>query len=511
MRSQTAIFFCVLLPLMTRAQQRFEIAVERNKDNADYTLVPMYEQGLALINELSKTAYDRENKWNIALLDTALQAQFNAAISLDDRYTLLGHDYNSGKVYFLFYNSEQHQAPYHLVRIDPSSRMLTRYNIAHELDYTLSFFYVVADNALFGGKVSKEPLVMSFNLERKNTKIIPGFFQGNTELLDVHPNANNSFSILMQKKTQSASTLDLKILSTTGEVLFQAQTKIDNQYSILTGFSSSLITDELVVSGTWAKGKSKMAGGIYSWRIRTGDESPQFVNFLELNEFIAYQNKKQQDRLQQKASRRKKKGNPFNYYANVRPTRLEENQNGFFLHAEVKEVVSAPVNRNPYQSMAYPSAFGYRDFYGPLNQYYHPNQWYAASSVQEALVVESVAIQFDDAGRLKNDFSMPMKNIRGDYAEQKSDFLAVSDQLTFAFKDGSSVYRKRVNLGNNQAVLDTLSLLPPDRKKGEELQGDTGIRFWYGNTFYAWGYQSYIPYNADKSVEVFYLSKVKAQ
>lgn len=506
MHTQIAILLCVLFPLTTQAQKRFEMVVDKTSNS--YTLVPMYEQGLTLINELSGSG-GHENKWNIILLDTALQVTFNTAMALDDRYTLLGHDYNSGKVYFLFYNSNQHQAPYHLVRLDPTTQALTRYSISHELDYTLSFFYVLDDHAVFGGKISKEPLVMSFNLEKKSTKIIPGFFQGNTELLDIHPNINNTFSILIQKKSQGESTLDFKILNTVGEVLFEAQTKIDNQRSIVTGLSSSLGTDEVVVAGTWTQGKSKMACGFYSWRIQTHKQSPEFVDFLELNEFINYQSQRQQDRLHRKAARQKAKGNKPAFYAYIKPTHLEENQNGFFLHAEVKEIITTPVNRNPSTGMPYPGYYGYRDFYGPFNQYYHPNQWYSTSTEQRAAVLESVAIQFDNTGRWKNDYSMPMQNIRGDYEEQKSDFLTTSNQLTFATKDGSKIYRKKINLGTRESVLDTLSLLPPDQKKGEDSHENSGIRFWYENNFYVWGYQSYIPPYAHKSVDVFYISKVR--
>src|SRR6186997_756637 len=78
---------------------RFE--KEKKFFDIDFTLIPLYRNGLALIRE--KNEYKSGNRtWEVILLDTALRETEPITFEIANHYNLIGYEHSVGYVYFLF-------------------------------------------------------------------------------------------------------------------------------------------------------------------------------------------------------------------------------------------------------------------------------------------------------------------------------------------------------------------------------------------------------------------------
>ena len=173
---------------------RFE--QEQKMADDDFTVITLKEDGLGLIREKNK--FKSSNRtWELLLLDTALQLKHTLEIEIDQRKKLAAYENSPGYLHLVFNNGEVSKMALDLFSIRLSDASVTRYEIKPELMFQLTHFIKVGENFVLGGYVNNEPAILLYNTQGENIKVLPGFFQRQTELIDLRPNLNQTFNTVL--------------------------------------------------------------------------------------------------------------------------------------------------------------------------------------------------------------------------------------------------------------------------------------------------------------------------
>jgi len=506
----------ISVPSIAQVEQIARYEREHKINDADFILIPMNENGMALIHD--KDDYkDGKKLWKMIMLNTDLTEAWNLEINIEMRLRLVGYDHKDDLVYLLFRTSDHEGDDLNLITIHTKTKEVNKFSIKQELTFKVTHFGVLSSAIVLGGYVSNDPAVLIFDLETENLKIVPGFFISETELLDLRVNANNTFNtLIIDRTTKEKKKLALKTFDATGALLFDDIIEVDAKRSILSGVTSQLKNDELLISGTWTVGTSKQASGIYSVLADPfSDQSIKFYDFGAMEHFLEFQSLKRAAKLKQKSSEAKISGTipEFKTYTSI--IRMEENSKGFALLAEVY-LPSANFNSNPYYSgFSSPYYGGYSPYgYNPfMSRYYNPPYQYnnGPSQVGETKILYSSVLVFDLKGSLAADYGLILEEKKSDGVEQTADFIFNNNNVAIAYKKDKELLI--MHHTPDGSTLDTLQTTL--QKPGEIVRSDseTGyIRSWYHNYMYSWGYQRIKDpkkQSEDPNRYVFYINKIR--
>jgi hypothetical protein len=221
-------------------------------------------------------------------------------------------------------------------------------------------------------------------------------------------------------------------------------------------------------------------------------------------------NPKRASKIREKARRDKVKGREPEFRCYASSVRLEEFQNGFLLLSELYNTSSS---RDPrYQGYNPYSPYGFYPFTPYSSRYYNsPYSIYNSMVSDEVRMLSASVVSFNPDGKLYFDNSLSLREKRKPTLEQSSDFWATRNRIVIGYKDESELFFN-TRFEGNESAMDTLKVLmknPTDQIRNES-KDDEGIRFWYSNCFYVWGYQSVRDPSlaADRTRSVFYIVKV---
>ena len=495
---------------------------EKKQENGDngYSVISLKKEGLAIVKNKEKY---REGKrlWEMILLDTALNERHTAELELESRINLIGYEYVSNELYLLFRKTDSDINNFLLLQTNLTTFSTTSYTIKQQLNFKITHFTVAGGSTIFGGYVNREPAVFLYELKSDQTKIVPGFFLSDTELLDLRLNQNNTFNVLiMERGFAENKKLVIRTFDEWGNLILEDIMKIPAERAILSGITSTLEHDEFVILGTWGLVKSNQASGFYSANVDPfSEQSVQFYDFGELNHFFEYLGPKKAEKEFAKAKRSRIAGKIPDFKANVNVIKISEHENGFSLLSEVYNP-SSNLNSSPYWNN-YPSpygnpyAYGYNPYgfnsFGSRN-YNSPYSSYSTTQNSDVSLFHSSLVFFDLQGRIKEDYGFKLNSLKQPSLDQASDFTVRNkNNLSIAFKNEENINIK--TWSGNSIIQDTLKIKmknPADKLRQEHPQ-NTGLREWYSNRFYVWGYESIkdLEKNDDQARYIFYINKLE--
>jgi hypothetical protein len=519
--SVTAVCF-FLLTTVAHGQinqvERWETE-QKNSDNA-WTIISMKEKGLALVRDKEKFL-EGQKIFQIQTLDTLLKAKSNVEIGVSYRMRLIGYEYTGDHVYILLRGSENEQSEALLIEYNILDNSVERHDIKQEFNYRLTHFTVLDRHAIFGGYISREPAVLIYDIEESQLKVVPGFFTSDTELLDLRINENGTFNTLITNRSiRQNKSLILRTFDKEGVQLMEDEIPIDHNKTILSGLTSALVRDEMLIAGTYSIGNSKMATGFFSVLADPFKEQPiHYYDFAQLNHFLDYLNTKRADKIKASSRRFREKSRDPEFKVNVSNVRLEERGTGFYLLAEAYNTVTAN-NSGPY-----PYNGGYNGYYNPYgglygyspfaSRYYNsPYNFYNQPVHQDISMLSTSVLAFNPDGKLDWDHSLKVDDERKPALEQAADFWCDRNKIVIAAKTESDIVVK-ARFKNNETSGDTIQVLmrKPTDVVRDETEDEGGVRHWYRNKFYVWGYQTVKDPEMkfeDRTRSVFYIIKVDA-
>lgn len=493
---------------------------EREQKGSDeyYTIISLKEEGLALLRVLDK--YDGgKRKSEIVLLDTALNEKGTIEFEVEQRNSMLGYEYVGGNLVVLYRMGENAKKLLFL-NFDIATRKETaRVEINPELEFKITHFSKVNDHIVLGGYVSDDPAVILFNLTDKQIKVLPGFFQKDTELVDIRVNQNNTFNTIITDRTDRASRkLLFKTFDENGNVLLEAGAPIDEDVVLQTSISSSLEREDLIVMGTWGQRAGRQSSGIFAWQVDPFNEQKiVYKYFGQLNGFFDYMNPKRARRIKEKTKQDLQDNKRPDFATYFVPFRILEHKDGFLMFAEVYDPQSSsPYYANPYYNN--PAFYGsgispYWPGYYPGMRMYRAPYMYGSNvkNSDQIKTISSSVLAFDPKGNLLWDYSLKLDDMNSAALEQEADFYYDSSALTILYKKESEVIQKRFIIGSDKSEENKIKvkLSDPIDEIRHETEQEGGILHWTGNTFYMWGYQTIRNTTKEDRVrDIFYVNKV---
>lgn len=523
--SFTTVCLCAIMVLMASVSsaqisqtKRYELTQKGNDEM--FTIISLKEKGLALVR--GKNKYDEgKQKWDVILLDTALQEKFNFEILVKERYPLVGYEFvDDGHLYLLFRTGETNRNSLELIDLSLSEgRELGRYEIKPELDFKITHFNKAGQSMVLGGYVNNEPAILLYTMAENQIKVVPGFFQKDNELVELRVNQNQTFNVVIIDRSQrSERKLVFKIFDESGKMLLEDIVPIAEERTLQTAISSSLQREELLIMGSWGERQGKQSTGFFSLAVDPFSEQKiNYLTFGQLEHFTDYINPKRAERIKESALEAATNGKIPSFSTHVMPYRIEEHKEGYLMLSEVYQPTtqSSSYYSNPYGPGGYgPYAYNsYFPGYYPGMRMYRPyNYGNNVRNTDEIKTYAGVLTAFDPAGQLKWDFSFKLDELKKLSLEQVTDFYYNGGNVYFVYKKESEIRYKIINDDDGTAKEDVAKIMtkfPEDEIRSDRNYED-GIKHWTGNTFYVWGYQTVrnVTHADDRIRDVFFINKV---
>jgi hypothetical protein len=496
--------------------QRYER--EQKNSNEHFTIVSLKEEGVALYRDTEKYNGNKK-KWELIILDTALQEKHNLPIEIEERHTLLGYEYVPGHFFLLYRMGDNNKNKLELIDIDiATGAEVLRTEIKTELDFKVTHFSKVGNHLVLGGYVQTDPAVLLYSLDENHIKVLPGFFQKDSELIDIRVNQNLTFNaLLIDRSVKTDRKLLFRTFDENGNMLLEASSPVDEHITLQTSISSTLEREDLIVMGTWGPRTGRQSSGVFTWTVDPFEEQPiKYLHFGELNKFIDYLSPKRAKRIKEKTKETLKEGRKPDFTAYAMPFKIIEHQQGFLLVVEVYDPQSsAPYYSSPYYNNPYLSSASstYWPGYYPGMRMYRPPYMYGnnVKNTDQIRTLETAVISFDPSGKLLWDESLKLDDMSSAALEQEGDCYFEKGWLTMIYKKESELKIKQVEIesGSIEEKTEKIKLNDPGDEIRSEQDEEGGLSFWIGKSFYVWGYQTLRnTLRQDRVRDVFYINKV---
>jgi hypothetical protein len=502
-------------PTFAQLAQRCRLEIPRKGADKDYDLISMGTQGLALVRDMEKYAQGNKS-WQVELVDTTLVSFWSQELVLDNRLQLVGYEHVPGKLYLLFRESQTTYYNFDLVVMDLVSKTFLVDKVRFDLNFQLTHFTVTGSTALFGGYIGSEAAVLLFDHASDHPKVLPGLFTKSISLLDLRANVNNSFNVLLfEKRRTDNHRLILRTYDAEGNLLVDDIMEIDDRYTLLTGKTSRLVHDEMMVVGTYGYGNGNQVYGFYAAVIDPfREQQVRFTDLAAIPHFLDYLPENRSKKIQAKAYRERTEGKDPSYSASLLPIRFDELDHGYYLLAEVfhpaSNVAYYPYG-NPYWS-SYNSPYG-TPGYPPRTGNNDPS--FNTEPIQrnvEVKMIQSIVLRYRTPTADPEGVALAFDDIKRPILDQTGDFVVAGDSIVSAYKYKRDVFYQREP---SEISIHGVPKHEPIalRQSGDELRDEEeagGIRFWYGRHAYAWGYRRIRTTVNDESESrnVFYVNRL---
>ena len=517
-RSFIPFLFLLLLAKegFSQPHQPYRLEIPVKHADKDFDIISLGHEGLALIRDLEKYSQGKK-KWQVELIDSTLNRFWSTELDLENRLTMVGFEHLPGRLYLLFRETQTTYNNFLLATFEFATQHVQLDKVRFDLNFQLSHFTVAGTSALFGGYVSNEPAVLIYNNSSDHPKVLPGLFTKNISLLDVRANQNQSFNVLLlENRRTDQSKLIIRTFDPEGNLIVDDIIPLNSKYTIQSGITSQLIQDEMMIVGTYGEGNGTQSLGIYSVGVDPfNEQSVVYSDFASIDHFFDYLTEKKSRKLRAKAAKEKSLGKTPNYKANLLPIRLEEHGGSFYLLAEMYHP-SSSVNYYPYSSPAWNSY--YNPYMNPANPYRsnrYDNSYYNEPAVRNAEVrmIQSVLLKFKTPSSFPEGLSMKFEEVKRTSLDQIGDFAFAGDSVVIAYKNENEIFYQR-DPGDPMirpaANKTSTSLLNPTDILKDENGTVSGLKFWYANHFYLWGYRR-VTATVDDDVQsryVFYVNRL---
>lgn len=513
------LIFCIGNTLHAQLLQPARFELEQKALDNDFTLVSLNEEGIALFRETDKYK-DGLHSWQLILLDTALNQKVDTLIKVERDYGIIGHEYIQGKFNLLFQVGEFAKNKLILCTVDLQTLELKLSEIKTELDIRLTHFSSIQNSVLFGGYISSEPAVVLYDVAKAKVQMVPGFLQRNTELLDLRVNENNTFNVVMVEKISGESKrIIFRTFDSQAKLLLEDIIESEENRSIQTAISSSLLNEDLLITGTWGIRNSNRSYGFYATLINPFEEQPlKLTAFGNLSHYLDYLKPRRVQKIKSKTKTALAAGKVYDFTNNVLPYKIIEHKEGYLILAETYSPVSFN-NTSYYNSQNPQSNWNNSTYYNnpyyntyPTSRLYRPISYSQnVANEEEIKTYSSTLLSLNAKGEIENDYSIKLDNIKIPAISQVTDANYYNGNAVLVYRKESKIlYKKIIQLSDDvEEGEETIKLNDTFDEMRNERDKDAGIRHWHQDAFFTWGYQTIRNINLkDRTREVFYVNKV---
>jgi hypothetical protein len=494
------IFYFYQLYPQINQPQRFE--VELNTSDNHFTVIPAGKDGMALVRESSERGWYSEAQYEIVKLDTALNQEWAKNYSIDYRLSFRGYDYHDGSIILLFVSKYTNKNELTIFKIDGKTSDMEKFELLLDVTVELSHFEMVGESAILGGYINYRPAIFMYNLSKKRLLALRGFYIDRSEIIQINVDDDKEiFHVLATIRTfDRVNTIMMKTFDKNGELLNSTTLRPEEDYSLLYGQATTTNSGELLIAGAFSKtrstkqGKESYSAGIFIAKVdEWGEQSINYYNYANLDNFFNYMRAGKQKRVQAKIERKKIRGKQirFNYRLLVHSI-IQKNNGDYIMVGEAY-----------YPTTITRSGFG-SGFYS------YPTYSQAIKGYQ---YTHAVVIGFNSAGKLIWDNSFEINDVES-FRLEKFVHADVRDDKIILFYNFKNVIRTKIIEGEDvlegKSSEDIMLKLSDDVvDNNDNLVG--GLEEWYDNNFIAYGIQRLKKVGPDpqrRRRDVFFVNKI---
>lgn len=453
---------------------RIEIPIpEEGKEN--YTVVSAQMDGLVLYQKLRGK---RDDQLEIIRLDTLLNEVWKGYIGLERDLVPVFKTVYQNVLFILLKNQDALKANFWVVFLDLQTRSYKVCPVNNFILFNPTEFVATSDAVMIGGYFNYRPLVLYFSFTTQKSKILPGFFNEPGELLQLKPNENGTFDVIVASKNIDRRTcLWIRNYDSDGGLIKTTVLEPDPGKNFIFGRSVKTPDQEQVVAGVYGK-TTEFSRGIFVAHINAyGEYKINYYNFGDLENFFSYMKAKREKRVKERIERRKIKGKKIRFNYRFLVHELVPYGDQFILLGEA----------------FYPEyKSGYSMYGGGYSSYTYP-----MSSARNDMVfngykyTHAVAIDFAKNGTLLWDNSFEINDVKSFKLEQFVKIQPEENHITLLYLFENTIRSKIIK---GAQVLEGKTLEEIKTKyEGDEVRSEGGevnkLEYWYPGHFYAYGEQ----------------------
>jgi hypothetical protein len=466
-------------------KERVEIPIP--KGGSEFEVLPCSASGLML----HRTSDGPSPLLELIHLDTTFKQVWSGVINMDPKYQLANQVVAKNEVYFLFTNKTYADIHFQMIEVDLASGNFRRYTIRNYIPFQVTEFDVTKTGALVGGYFGgRIPVVLFFEFATHKSKILPGLFNEQGELVQMKREASGEFSILINAKNATRQrTLWIKRYSASGDLLQNEILQPEENSSLLFGRVLTLRNDQLI-AGVYGQRNSDYSRGIFLARLNEDETSdPVYFPFADLENFFKFMKAKRELRVKERIQRKKIKGKKIRFQYRFLVHEFVEYGNEYILLGEAFYPKYRSVDRGIYGigSTQAPMIFdGY--------QYTH-----------------AVILGFDKQGKLLWDNSFEINDVKTFTLEQFVKMDLQDDKIVLLYLFDNKIRTKiiqdnKVLEGKSFSTLDTTT----ENTSVHEEQKVARLEYWYGGHFLVSGVRNATrPGIGRQARQIFFVNKIR--
>ena len=508
MKQRLIICLILSLPILAFAQKkeaeqsnyisqpnRIEFNIQDS--DTEFTVIGGEEEGLLVVVETFERL-GKGYKWILHMVDTTLNVKWTRLITVPYDSYFKGYDYYNGTFYLLFNKSRYQTVDLMVYEIEVESTRVEEINISTVFPVQLSEFEVLGNSILLGGYVNTRPVMITYDLDEKVPRVIPGFYGDNNDILKlITDDEAEVFTVITSERMRNKKNSIRARTYTSSGTLIQDNMINPEEKNLIDGASTNFFGGFQYLVGTYSRKSSMYSKGLYLSRFLNGRQ--QFVKYYayaDLNNFFGYMKERRESRIKERIKRKAEKGKKPNFSYQLVVHDIIQRKDSYVLIAE------AYYTRYSGYSSSMP-------FYGSYGNYGGYNSGFLGYKYTHAIVVA-----FDKTGNIIWDNNFAIDDV---VTYSLDEFVTVNtyeDKIVLMYLDENEI-RTKVISGNE--IIEGKTINPVRltyendelRSKDPEVEG---LDEWYGNTLYAYGEQRIyngIRESGETNRRIFYINKIE--
>jgi len=471
-----------------------------------FGVISAEKNGLILYREANLYTSEARSSLNlieIYMLDTMLNQKWRITHSFSPGHEFIGYDYDDGRFFMLFSDGQYKSSNYVLSTLDLESRKITEVKISKIVPIELTDFRVMDHVAVFTGNVGFRPAILHYNFNTEQIKVLPWIYNTlQNSIVDV--NLNDQFrtiTVIMNEKTfKKNRTFAIKNYDIEGELVYQTRLEPGKNYSLLDGKPTQFADGRQLIAGTYTHKRSKYSRGMFIAKLTPdGKQEIRYYNYANFKNFFKYMREKRQERIRNRIERRKEKGKKLRFSYKLMLHEIIEKDDKYIAIGEAYYPRFS-------SSSPYFSSF-YRYGYGGYRSYYDTN-------FEGFRYTHAVVIGFNDQGKILWDNVFAINDVVTFELEQFVNISVVDDRIVLLYNNDENIIQSKI-IQNDEVIdgkkeyeIELIHEADEIKKNYEEI---SGLKSWYGNTFFTYGMQKIKRERQDgpnATRDVFYINKI---
>jgi len=482
---------------------RIEFIKERV--NSDFHVISGRENGILVVEETSKTAPGGGYIWNVNFIDTAFNVVWKRRDIVKGRSSLIGYEYFGGKYYLLFSTNQFRSEQLLVLQYAADDDEVKSYELTTVFPVGIEHFESVGETLLLAGYANGRPVLITYDLNDRIPKVVPGFYDNKNEILDlVVDERSKLFTVVMSEKMRNKKyTVRVKTFNDRGDLVQDNLLDPGERKSLLDGATTTFSGGLQYLAGTHSKKSLQYSQGFYLSKFINGRQQfNKYYSFAELSNFWDHLKPRREKRILRKIEKKKEKGKVKRFNYRLLVNEIIEKDDFYIMIAE------AYYPRYNYSSNNGIGGFNSFNQFGSFRGSQLNNPYFLGYKYTHAAVVgfdKNCNIMWDHTFRIED---------RQSYSLEKNVAVSSSDNEVVLMYLEENEIRSKIIEGNKIIEGRTFNPIKLSFDYDELKTKDPSlekIERWYEDLLIAYGDQSIknLSMVGNEVREVFYINKIK--